>query len=172
MNKISIIIMSLFVMSLFSCKENAANKISDKVSDTVKEEVRTAEDKLPILTFVSNEFDFGTIDQGEVVTATFEYENTGGGDLIITKAKASCGCTVPKWPKGEVIKPGQKGTITAEFDSKTKTNKQNKSITLTTNTAKMTHKLFVKGFVTPDPSKIKPSKKNKKAIKSGTSLRK
>jgi hypothetical protein len=167
MTKISIFIISLITISLFSCKENAASKIPDKVSDTVKEQVRTAEDQLPILTFVSNEFNFGTIDQGDVVTATFEYQNTGKGDLIITKAKASCGCTVPSWPKGEVIKPGQKGVITAEFNSKSKTNKQNKSITLTTNTLKRTQKIFVKGFVTPDPKKAK-KKANKRSIKSNS----
>ena len=101
------------------------------------------------MTFSSKEFNFGTIDQGEKVNAVFAFTNTGESDLIITKAKASCGCTVPSWPKNRAIKPGEKGEIKAIFDSKTKRNKQNKSITLTTNTLSGKEVVYIKGFVTP-----------------------
>ena len=43
--------------------------------------------------------------QGEKVDLEFKIKNTGTGDLIITNAKASCGCTQLEYPK-EVIKPG------------------------------------------------------------------
>lgn len=161
MKRTIILLITLFALTLFSCKENAASKISDDVNNKVKNEIKNAKDNLPVLTFASTDFDFGTIDQGDVVTAIFEYENTGGSDLVITKAKASCGCTVPDWPKGKAIKPGEKGQITAEFDSKTKKNKQNKTVTLTTNTADVKIVLHVKGFVTPDPNLVK----NKKGLK-------
>ena len=112
------------------------------------------------MTFVSKDFDFGTIDEGDVVDAVFEFENTGKSDLIITAAKASCGCTVPEWPKNKAIKPGEKSQIKAQFKSKGKRNKQNKSVTLTTNTATGKEVIYVKGFVTPDPNAPKPKPVN------------
>ena len=42
---------------------------------------------------------FGEIIQGEKVDLEFRIKNTGNGDLIITNAKASCGCTQLEYPK-------------------------------------------------------------------------
>ena len=152
MKKLSLIIV-LISITFYSCKDNAAKKISDATATEARNRMQNAGKDLPEMTFVSKDFDFGTIDEGDEVTATFEYENTGGSDLVITNAKASCGCTVPEWPKGKAIKPGEKGVIKALFKSRGKINAQNKSITLTTNTASLKEVLHVKGFVTPDPVK-------------------
>ena len=37
--------------------------------------------------------------------------------LIISKAKGSCGCTVPNWPK-EPIMSGESGVIQVNYDEK------------------------------------------------------
>jgi Protein of unknown function (DUF1573) len=77
--------------------------------------------------------DFGTIPQGESAKATYRVKNVGDKPLIITKAKGSCGCTVPEWPK-EAIAPGDIAEIKVVFNSKGKKGKQNKRITITANT--------------------------------------
>lgn len=66
--------------------------------------------------FVDSVFNFGQINDGEVVEHTFRFKNVGKGPLSIVKVEASCGCTTPKWTK-EVIPPGGEGSITATFDS-------------------------------------------------------
>lgn len=150
-------------MSVISCKDNAAKKVDDSNLDKAKEANARAKAGLPEMTFVSKEYDFGTINEGDEIDAVFEFTNTGKSDLIITRAKASCGCTVPEWPRDKAIKPGEKSEIKAHFRSKGKRNKQNKSITLTTNTASGKEVVYLKGYVTPDPNS--PVKKH---LKSGS----
>jgi hypothetical protein len=150
MKKIGIIIVLILSISLFSCKDNAASKVKDENVAKANERDSKEVKGLPVMTFVSKEFNFGTINQGDKVDAVFKFKNTGESDLIITKAKASCGCTVPEWPKNKAIKPGETSEIKAVFDSKSKKNNQNKSITLTVNTLSGKEVVYVKGFVTPN----------------------
>lgn len=60
--------------------------------------------------------DFGKIEQNKPVTAVFKFTNTGNAPLIITKAEASCGCTVPEYSK-EPIPPGKTGIIKATYNA-------------------------------------------------------
>ncbi len=83
--------------------------------------------------YESERFDFGTIDEGEIVKHIYKFKNTGSEDLIISNCKGSCGCTVPTWPK-EPIPPGGMGEIKVEFNSKGKPGRQSKRVTVTANT--------------------------------------
>ncbi|RLD21415.1 MAG: DUF1573 domain-containing protein [Bacteroidetes bacterium] len=85
------------------------------------------------LNFGESSFDFGTIDEGEKVSHVYKFENTGKEPLVISNAKGSCGCTVPKWPKNPIA-PGESGEILVTFNSKGKTGKQTKRVTITANT--------------------------------------
>lgn len=162
MKKLSILLIAIISLSLFSCKENAAKRVKDDNLSIAKERDSKKIADLPKMTFKSKEFNFGTIKQGEKADAVFEYENTGESDLIISNAKSSCGCTVADYPKNTPIKPGETGVIKAVYDSKGKSNNQNKSITLTTNTLEGKEVLNVKGFVTPDPNAKKNNNKKTK----------
>lgn len=83
--------------------------------------------------FAENEFDFGTLEEGEKVEHVFKFENTSANPLTISNARGSCGCTVPEWPR-EPIAPGESGEIKVKFDSKGKKGKQSKTVTITANT--------------------------------------
>ena len=72
--------------------------------------------------------------------------------MVITNAKASCGCTVPVWPR-EAIKPGKTGEVKVKFNTAGKPNRQQKTITLTTNTESGREVLTLKGSVTPKAKK-------------------
>ncbi len=172
MKKIGIMLVAILSISLISCKQNAANKVKDQNLDKAKEANSRAKAGFPEMTFVSKEYDFGTINEGDEIDATFEFTNTGKSDLIITRAKASCGCTVPSWPRDKAIKPGEKSEIKAHFRSKGKRNNQKKSITLTTNTASGREVIYLKGFVTPDPNapKRKPKYVGKKRPQIGKKI--
>ena len=101
---------------------------------------------LPIMSFEEAIFDFGTVDPGEIVEHTYAFKNTGEGPLVITNATASCGCTVPSWPK-EPIAPNENGEIKVRFDSKGKSGKQNKTVTIMANTQPSKTTLTLKGQV-------------------------
>jgi hypothetical protein len=105
------------------------------------------------MTFDKISHDFGTIEEGEKVTTQFSFTNTGKSDLIIVDARGSCGCTVPEYPKNTPIKPGDSQTITVSFDSSNKPGVQQKSVTLSANTASGREMLRIKANVNPDPVK-------------------
>lgn len=110
------------------------------------------EGPLPAFSFEKTEHDFGTIKEGEVVSYTFKFKNTGEAPLIISKVQPSCGCTAPDWSK-EPIPVGGEGFVKVEFDSNGKPNIQNKSVTVTANTWPQTMTLRFKAMVTPKDQK-------------------
>lgn len=116
-----------------------------QVSNVEKEK---PEGPLPEIKFEEESHDFGTINEGDVVEHTFSFTNTGEKPLVISNAAASCGCTVPEWPK-EPIAPGQTGEITARFNSTGKPNQQSKTITITANTFPEKNVLRIKANVLP-----------------------
>ncbi len=81
----------------------------------------------------ADKYNFGVVDEGEVVKHVYKFKNTGKEPLIISNAKGSCGCTVPTWPK-EPVPPGGSGEIKVEFNSKGKPGPQSKRVTVTANT--------------------------------------
>jgi hypothetical protein len=87
---------------------------------------------LPEMTFKNTFYDFGDMVEGQVVETTFEFTNTGKADLLINRCDATCGCTVPNWPK-EPIKPGESGKIKVEFNSAGKSGVNNKVVTVVSN---------------------------------------
>ncbi len=109
------------------------------------------EGPLPVLQFEKVEHDFGTIQEGQKVSYTYKFKNTGEAPLIIQSAQPSCGCTVPEWSK-DPIQPGKEGFVKAEFDSKGKPNAQNKTITVTANTWPKQTTLRFKAMVLPNPN--------------------
>ncbi len=96
--------------------------------------------------YENNEFDFQTIDEGEIVKHIYKFKNTGDLPLVISNCKGSCGCTVPTWPK-EPIPPGGEGEIKVEFNSKGKPGSQRKQVTVTANTTPTETFLVIKGEV-------------------------
>jgi len=102
--------------------------------------------KAPKITFSESEHDFGDINEGDVVTYTFDFTNTGNGDLLITDAHAQCSCTVPEWPK-DIIKPGDKGDIKVKFDSNGKSGIVTKVVTIVSNANPNTTKVQIKANI-------------------------
>jgi hypothetical protein len=98
------------------------------------------------ITFDSDEFNFGTIKQNDIVNHEFVFTNTGKEPLIITEAHGSCGCTVPLWPK-EPIKKGETGVIKVTFNSSGKMGMQDKTVTITSNAKSSPKVLHLKGTV-------------------------
>lgn len=141
---IQIIVMSSLL--LVSCKkENVALTIDDATAK--KAELAHANaGKMPIIKFETTEHDFGKIKAGEKVEYTYKFTNEGTADLLITDAKASCGCTVPDYTK-EPVSPGKSGEVHVVFDSTGKSGDVSKTVTLTLNTEKGTEQVSFKANI-------------------------
>ncbi|HEY9170237.1 MAG TPA: DUF1573 domain-containing protein [Lutibacter sp.] len=148
MRKNSIVFIALLSLAFVSCKDKASSKIDSANLETAKERDARISLGTAIIEFDTKDYDFGTVVEGDVVEGIFKISNKGKTDLIITEASASCGCTVPEWPK-DAIKPGETAELKFSFDSKGRTGKQSKSITLQTNTENVTEMLRIGGTVSP-----------------------
>lgn len=148
MRKNSIVFIALLSLAFVSCKDNASAKIDSANLETAKERDEKISLGTAIIEFDTKDYDFGTVNEGDTVEGIFKISNKGKTDLIITDASASCGCTVPEWPK-DPIKPGDFGELKFSFDSKGRTGRQSKTITLKTNTADVNETLRIGGIVNP-----------------------
>ncbi len=106
--------------------------------------------------FEVEEYNFGTIKQGESVDYSFNFSNVGKDPLIISEAHGSCGCTVPVWPK-EPIKKGDKAQIKVTFNSTGKMGMQDKTVTITSNAKGGPKVLHLKGNVEAPATSADPS---------------
>lgn len=140
-----ILFIAILLMSFVACKDNAKSRI--KVENVKAAAQRDAKgDLIPVIKWDKTEHDFGTINQGDKVETVFKLTNVGKGDLVITNARSSCGCTIPTWPK-EAVKPGETADIKVVFNSRGKRNNVTKVVTLTTNTEKGNETVRIKTFV-------------------------
>ena len=102
------------------------------------------------ITFEKDTFHFGAFSENNPkVTCKFKFKNTGDALLVIHQAIASCGCTVPVYPK-EPIKPGEEGEVTVTYNGAGKfPGHFRKSITLRTNGKPEIVPLYIEGDMTP-----------------------
>ena len=98
------------------------------------------------MTFDAYDHDFGGIKQDSENSYVFKFKNTGNEPLIIEKAKGSCGCTVPTYPK-EPIPPGGVGEIGVVYKPGKQKNSQTKKVTITANTDPVQTILTIKANV-------------------------
>jgi|ERR1035437_1779 hypothetical protein len=116
----------------------------------------------PIITFESDNHDFGTLKQGDNGTCEFKFTNTGKTPLIISNAKGSCGCTVPEWPK-DPIKPGETSAIKATYDTK-RIGAFTKTVTVTSNAKDPSKILTIHGVIEGEnPTSTMPLRKDEGA---------
>lgn len=169
LKKISFLsVLAIFVIAT-SCKKETTiseNDISPKQLEKItpasveaipkmKAPEPTVDGKYPVITFAETEFNFGEIKQGDKVEHTFAFKNTGEADLIISNAQASCGCTVPEYPKNTPIKPGESGNLKVTFNSAGKSGQTMKTITVSCNTESGSELLKIKTTINVPNKELK-----------------
>ncbi len=99
------------------------------------------------IAFKTEVHDFGYVQESKGdVSYDFEFSNVGTEPLIVLNARASCGCTVPEYPRNP-IKPGEKGVIKVTFRTAHQAGHFDKNVTVKTNTE--IKRLRIKGNVIP-----------------------
>ncbi len=70
----------------------------------------------PKLVVDQNEYNFGTVAQGDKVRHGFTFTNTGDMPLLVEKVRSSCGCTAVL-VSAKNLEPGASGELMTLFDS-------------------------------------------------------
>lgn len=128
---INILLVSIITLSLSSCKKNESKINADLIENTTS------------IKFEKELIDFGRLTDGERVTCSFKFVNSGKSDLIISSVSGNCGCTVADYPK-EPIAPGEEGQITVTYDSSNSSGMRiSKEVSVLANTSPSTTKLRI-----------------------------
>lgn len=111
---------------------DGGSHVNQNEDEVAKREAKMKSMPRTSIIFDDTKHDFGTIKEGEIAKHSFHFKNIGQNPLLISKAVASCGCTVPSYPKDPIL-PGQDGEILVEFNSKNRVGQQKKNILVYSN---------------------------------------
>jgi hypothetical protein len=145
----------LSIALLVQCGDAEDRSVGTEMIDIpTNEDGSVNEDELPVINFAEKTFQAGKITQGEIITHTFKFTNTGEAPLLIATVDGSCGCTIPRsYPTGKIM-PGEGGEIEVEYNSDGKSGIQDVSIIVSANTVPAATQLMIKTeVVVPDNMK-------------------
>jgi hypothetical protein len=128
-----------------------SSKNKDEVNSSMVHIPVTAEGKndkarMPKIEFEQTRHDFGKLIQGEKVSFTFKFKNTGNAGLVISAVVPSCSCTVAAFTKTPIL-PGEEGTVTVNLNTETKKGIVNSSVLVQANTYPSETKLELSAVV-------------------------
>ena len=116
-------------------------------SGTSQDPATAIQDDGKVVTVDKTVHDFGTINQSDgVQSATFVITNNTDAPVLITSARASCGCTASDWTKAP-IEPEDTGTVTANFNPRNQSGPFEKTVTIYTNSTPDRITVRIKGVV-------------------------
>lgn len=157
-------LLSMLVLLMVSCdettvasgSENKEEAIEGGISDIIRNPITADQEEIDTnnvakITFSELSYEYARVDEGAVVSHDFSFVNTGKVPLIISNVRSTCGCTVADWPK-TAIAPGEGGVIPVRFDTKNKSGRQNKPITITANTIPAKTTIYLNGQVDGESS--------------------
>ncbi|MBF0597477.1 DUF1573 domain-containing protein [Faecalibacter rhinopitheci] len=130
-----------------SCKKESATDLYSE--EEVQQQAENVVDPAtaPLMTLAEATHDFGDVKANEKVQAYVKFTNDGKSPLIIQDASATCGCTVPEFPKTPIA-VGATDSIKVEYTAGNMNGKQQKTVTLKTNTANGTEQFNITANVT------------------------
>ncbi len=104
--------------------------------------------KMAEITFDKLVSDYGKLAYAADGTTKFVFKNTGKSPLILSNVQASCGCTVPEWPK-EPVEPGASKVINVTYNTR-RVGMFDKTITVYSNAKNGVVTLKIHGEVEPE----------------------
>ncbi|AFH49620.1 Hypothetical protein IALB_1914 [Ignavibacterium album JCM 16511] len=94
-----------------------------------------------VLFLPESQFNFGQVKEGTTVSHTFELVNKGTDILNIKDVRTSCGCTAALVSSSE-LKPGEKGTLKVDLDTKGRQGKMSRTISIMSNDSEQSTKVI------------------------------
>jgi hypothetical protein len=125
-----------------SCTDQNKDEIdSNIVNIPVSAEGKEEKTRMPKFEFEQTHHDFGKLIQGEKVSYTYKFKNTGNAMLVISSVLPGCNCTVAQFTQTPIA-PGENGSVTVNFNSETKKGLVNSTIVIQANTYPADTKLY------------------------------
>ena len=131
--KKSVLFVLVSGLLLFACNGKQPAISSDLINNPATPDGVDEKAPRPVLSFEETEHDFGTLKEGEKVSYTYAFTNTGNANLIISSVVPGCGCTVADFTR-QPVSPKGGGNVTVTFDSKDRKGMQRKRISVQANT--------------------------------------
>ncbi|MBI9035239.1 MAG: DUF1573 domain-containing protein [Bacteroidales bacterium] len=103
-------------------------------------------------------YEYGEISKNSNGWSEFKFTNTGNQPLVLSRVKATCGCTVPTWPRQPIL-PGKSEVIKVKYNTK-KAGPFNKSIIIESNASQTPVICRIKGKVVEEEVEGFPIKEN------------
>ncbi len=98
------------------------------------------------ISFAESAFDFGTVLEGNTISHTFGFQNTGNAPLLLSEVSGSPGYTIQYWRR-DSVPPGGHGEIMVVFNTQGKTGAQQGQITARGNMDASPTTLTIRGVV-------------------------
>lgn len=99
----SILIVAMLVLGVFNL--NAQTTPASTQTDITK-----------VLKFTNDNYDMGKITTGKQTEFSVDVENISAATVTLDNVMVGCGCTTPKYTKGQVIAPGAHATVVLGFN--------------------------------------------------------
>lgn len=134
---------SVIAVIMISCGNSGteSKESTDEVVSTEDQSIMGGK-----IEFTESEFNFGEVQEGEIVDHAYEFTNTGTTPVIIGRVSASCGCTTPSYTQTPIL-PGKTGEIKVSFNSDGQVGKQQKIVTIVSNAENNITTVQLKGEV-------------------------
>jgi len=142
------IILSVAILSLLGSVSHAQEKKQAAPTATATSTLSPEN-----ISFKSESYDFGNIEEGPAAEHVFTFTNTGKEAIVIQRVQPSCGCTTPDWTK-DPIAPGKTGMIKASYGTQGRPGPFEKTMTVFTNAG--TKMVTFKGSVEKAPETSVP----------------
>ncbi len=137
----ALIVICLFFVGSTMTAQNSQTK--GKSAEHAQEAGSKA--KAGVLSFETEEIDYGTIPQNADGVRVFKFTNTGEEPIVITQVKTSCGCTSPTYSKEPVL-AGETGEIQIKYATN-RIGKFTKTVTIISNASEPNKVIKIKGEV-------------------------
>ncbi len=112
-------------------------------------------DAQPKAKWIIEEHDFGMINENDGdATCVFKLVNTGNEPLVIINARATCGCTTPKYTEEQIL-PGDTADIMVSYDPLERPGRFKKKVYIDTNTDPKRSTLTISGVVIASERTVK-----------------
>jgi hypothetical protein len=96
----------LFLLFSLMCVNNLKAQVSNaQLADITK-----------FLTFKNDNYDMGKISNGKPIEFTVDVLNISNSNITLDNVIVGCGCTTPKYIKGQVLTPGSHAIVTLGFN--------------------------------------------------------
>ncbi len=127
---------------------NVRNSNPTTIDENTGKPTQSIENVAPTtVQLIDSVYDFGKVQDGQIVEYSYRFKNTGDKPLIVSNAIASCGCTIPEKPEQPIL-PGEIGFIKVKFNSENRVGQTHKTVTVTANVEPQFPELLLTGEVT------------------------